>query len=53
MYVPWRFHWRDEMARLSLLNRQIVQAHAVFLVLTLALLSALLLICGDARYCWG
>ena len=46
--VPKRFHWREEMARLSLLNRQIFQAHAVFLVLTLALISTLLLTCGDA-----
>ena len=48
LFVPRRFHWREEMARLSLLNRQIFQAHAVFLVLTLALFSALLLTCGDA-----
>lgn len=48
LFVPGRFHWRDEMARLSLLNRQIFQAHSVFLVLTLALFSALLLTCGDA-----
>jgi hypothetical protein len=48
LYVPLRFHWREEMARLSLLNRQIFEAHAVFLVLTLALFSALLLTCGDA-----
>ena len=46
--VPARFHWREEMARISLLNRQIFQAHAVFLVLTLGLISALLLTCGDA-----
>ena len=48
IYVPARFHWREEMARLSLLNRQIFQAHAVFLVLTLALISALLLSSADA-----
>jgi hypothetical protein len=48
LYVPWRFHWREEMARLSLLNRQVFQAHAVFLVLTLALFSALLLTSSDA-----
>lgn len=48
VYVPRRYHWRDEMARLSLLNRQIFTAHAVFLVTTLALTSALLLLCGDA-----
>jgi hypothetical protein len=47
LYVPGRFHWREEMARLSLLNRQIFQAHSVFLVLTLALFSALLLTCSD------
>jgi hypothetical protein len=48
LFVPGRFHWREEMARLSLLNRQVFQAHSVFLVLTLALFSALLLACGDA-----
>jgi hypothetical protein len=46
--IPRRFHWREEMARLSLLNRQIFQAHAIFLVLTLALISGLLLTCADA-----
>ena len=48
IYVPRRFRWREEMEGLSVLNRQIFEAHAVFLVLTLALLSALLLSCGDA-----
>ena len=48
IYVPTRFHWREEMARLSLLNRQIFQAHAIFLVLMLALISALLLSSADA-----
>ena len=43
--VPRRFNWRDEMSQLSLLNRQIFQAHAVFLVLLLAQFSALLLLC--------
>jgi len=47
-FVPHRFHWREEMARLSLLNRQIFQAHATFLILTLAMFSALLLTCADA-----
>jgi hypothetical protein len=46
--VPGHFHWREEMSRLSLVNRQIFQAHSVFLVLTLALFSALLLTCGPA-----
>jgi hypothetical protein len=48
VHVPKRFHWREEMARLSLLNRQVFIAHAVFLVLTLAFMSALLLLYGDA-----
>jgi hypothetical protein len=48
LVVPSRFHWREEMERLSLLNRQIFQAHSVFLVLTLALFSALLLTCTAA-----
>ena len=48
LFVPSRFHWREEMARLSLLNRQIFQAHSVFLVLMLALFSALLLTSADA-----
>jgi hypothetical protein len=48
LVVPGRFHWREEMSRLSLVNRQIFQAHSVFLVLTLALFSALLLTCAAA-----
>ncbi len=48
LFVPRRFRWHDEMARLSLLNRQIFQAHSVFLILTLAMFSALLLTCGPA-----
>jgi hypothetical protein len=47
VYVPHRFHWREEMARLSLLNRQIFIAHNVFLILTLALFGLLLLVLGD------
>ena len=48
LVVPRRFHWREEMSRLSLLNRQIFQAHNVFLILTLALFSVLLLTSGAA-----
>ena len=48
LFVPSRFHWREEMSRLSLVNRQIFQVHSVFLVLTLALFSALLLTCARA-----
>jgi hypothetical protein len=48
LFVPRRFHWREEMARLSLLNRQIFQVHSVFLLVTLAMFSALLLTSADA-----
>ena len=48
VFVPKRFHWREEMARLSLLNRQIFEVHAMFLIVTLALFSALLLTSADA-----
>lgn len=48
LFVPARFGWRADMAKLSLLNRQIFQAHSVFLVLILALSSALLLTSADA-----
>ena len=48
LWVPRRYRWREEMAQLSLLNRQIFQAHMVFLLLTLALFSALLLTSGEA-----
>ena len=48
LFVPSRFHWREEMSRLSLVNRQIFQVHSVFLVLTLGLFSALLLTCARA-----
>jgi hypothetical protein len=48
LFVPGRFRWRDELSRVSLLNRQIFQIHAIFLVLILGLLSALLLTSADA-----
>jgi hypothetical protein len=48
LLVPRRFHWPEELARLSLINRQIFQAHSIFLMLTLALFSLLLLTCAEA-----
>src|SRR3982750_2518043 len=33
LFVPGRFHWREELSRGSLLNRQIFQAHSFFFVL--------------------
>lgn len=46
--VPRRFGWREELTRVSPLNRQIFLAHNFFLILTLALLSVLLLTEPDA-----
>jgi hypothetical protein len=48
VFVPRRFGWREELARVSLLNRQIFRVHTFFLILTLALFSALLLTSADA-----
>lgn len=47
LFVPSRFNWREEMSRLSLVNRQIFQVHTLFLVLILALFSALVLTCAN------
>lgn len=46
--VPSQFHWKEELSRVSLLNRQIFQAHTVFIILLLALCSALFLTCAEA-----
>ena len=48
LFVPSRFGWRADMAKHTLINRQIFQAHSVFLVLILGLSSALLLTSADA-----
>ena len=48
LFVPRRFGWREELARVSLVNRQIWQVHTIFLIVTLALFSALLLTSADA-----
>ena len=41
--VPRRFRWKEEMAKLSLLNRQIFQVHAAFICIVLTLFAALVL----------
>jgi hypothetical protein len=48
LFVPARYGWRDDLSRLSLLNRQIFQVHAIFIVVVLAMLSGLLLCCAPA-----
>ena len=48
VFVPRRFGWREELSRVSLVNRQIFQVHTIFLIVTLSLFSALLLTMADA-----
>ena len=48
VFVPRRFNWSEELSRVSLLNRQIFQAHTTFLVLLLALFAALFGFYADA-----
>jgi hypothetical protein len=47
-FVPGHLRWREELPRLSLVNRQIVVVHTVFIVLIVALCSALLLTSAEA-----
>ena len=42
--LPRRFNWREELARLSLFNRQIFLVHAMFIGLILAMFGALSLL---------
>ena len=48
LFVPGRFNWREELSRVSLLNRQIFQAHTFFIVVLIVLMSALFLTCAEA-----
>lgn len=38
---PRKFDWRRELAKLSLLNRRIMQVHTLFIALTVSLMGAL------------
>ncbi len=44
VFLPKRFRWREEMARVSLLNRQIFYVHCFFICLVLVLMGALCLL---------
>lgn len=39
--MPRRFHWKEELARLSLLNRQIFLVHTFFICLVLTMMGTL------------
>lgn len=43
LFLPKRFHWREEFARVSLLNRQIFYVHCLFICLMLILMGVLCL----------
>ena len=47
-FVPQYLGWRRELARVSLVNRQIFEVHAIFIVLILAMFALLLLTASDA-----
>jgi len=45
---PKRFNWKDELCKLTLLNRQMFEVHCFFIALTLFLTGLLCLIFPDA-----
>ncbi len=45
---PKRFHWKEELPRLSPLNRQMFQVHVFFIGLVLVLFGTLSLVFADA-----
>jgi hypothetical protein len=44
---PRRFQWKEELARLSPLNRQMFQVHVLFIAVVLVLFGALSLFLAD------
>jgi len=48
VFVPRHLGWREDLERVSLVNRQIFEVHAIFLALILAMFSVLLLSSGEA-----
>lgn len=47
-FVPRHLRWREELQRVSLVNRQIFEVHAIFLVLIIGMFAVLLLSSSDA-----
>ncbi|MEX2380939.1 MAG: hypothetical protein WD490_01015 [Opitutales bacterium] len=43
IYFPWYFQWKSEFKGLSLINRQMIYVHTLFLALTLFLMGLLCL----------
>ena len=47
-FIPARLGWREELARLSTINRQIFQVHTMFIVLLLAMFAVLFVVYAEA-----
>jgi hypothetical protein len=47
-FLPQRLRWREELARLSTINRQIFQVHTMFIVLILAMFAVLFVAYAEA-----
>jgi hypothetical protein len=48
VFFPRRFHWREELPRLSLLNRQVFQVHCFFIAVIVLMLGVLSLFFANA-----
>lgn len=48
LFFPRRFDWQRELARLSLLNRQMFHVHTIFVCVVLAMFGALSLLAPEA-----
>jgi hypothetical protein len=48
VFFPKRFQWKEELDRLSLLNRQIFLVHTLFIVVVIMAIGALSLIAPEA-----
>lgn len=48
LFFPRRFRWKEELSRLSLLNRQIFVVHTIFICIVLAMMGSLSLLAPHA-----
>jgi len=46
VFFPKRFHWKEELARLSALNRQIFLVHCFFILLIVVMFAVISLVFG-------
>jgi hypothetical protein len=47
IFFPSRFNWKEELPKLSLLNRQMMQVHTFFIALLLVMIAVLCLVYPD------